>query len=391
MTPDHANRTKTPGMTEAELLEALRQRGVEPPEEWQVVRWRPFLPRAPSIPDGTPGRPVLRYAPEAVDYMAAIMEIRGGRKTPSAVLGFELWWSGFSVDDARSFIASVLDHGAGDPLAQAPGPYEAADRLERKLRAKRPRGTLYPLLAERVGGDTDALIAGMYALMLLLLGESPVLESTASLADAEDRGEVSPGQALERLFGFHRAGQDEAPDGTKLLSEPIDIPAAFQQLAQAEVFDGDALSTPIHKASDTELALARDDALAFADDFAEFARATEQAYGSDFAGFGIFTLPRKDGEKRFFRAACVLGMLVLRRMLGGAGIDTVKGTIRREIGKARAYNAIVDAFPEYAVYLRHDQEEAISNASPEFVEEMHAKIKTFMAAHPEIEAAIEDT
>lgn len=385
----HAGRAETPELlTEAEVLDRLRARGGEVPEPRQVRRWRVLLEpvRAPS--GGKPGRPPLRYRPEAVDRLEAIMAIRAGHQKPLDVLGFELWWGGFAEAKARAHIASILNGDGAIHFSPGDDPADLADRMYIELHDKRPRTGLFALLADRVGGDREALLTGMYALLMLLLGGSPAWESTSAVANAEDRDELSPADAARRLLGFVRAAEDQAPSGERLLDEPMDIPDFFAQLLAGGRMDPSDLAKTIHDATDDELELAREDAHAFAGDFVENARATVRAYGDDFAGFGFFAVHRKEKEERFSRAACVLMLLTVRRVLGGDGIDQIKLSLNETTSQARAYNSIIDAFPEYAPYYRHDQETMLASADPDFVEKMRGDVAAFISAHPEVEAGL---
>jgi hypothetical protein len=242
--------------------------------------------------------------------------------------------------------------------------------------------------SNRVGGDDEALLAGMYAMVILLLGGSPGWDSTAELVDADDRDEMSPADAAQRLLGFDRAAADEAPGGQKLLDEPVDISEFFSQLLGTGRIDPRDLAETTRGASDDELQLALDDAHAFADDFVENARAAQRRFGDDFAGLGIFTVRRKEKEERFFRAGCVLMLLTVRRALGGEGVEQIKLSLKQTTPQARAYNAIIDAFPAYAAYYRQDQDEMLAAADPDFIAQMRDDVAKFIAAHPDIEAAL---
>lgn len=384
----HATRAKTPELlTEAELLDHLRARGGEAPEPRQVRRWRVLLEPVRAASRGQPGRPPLRYLPEAVDRLEAIMTIRAGRQKPLDVLGFELWWRGFAVSQDREYIASILNGGA-IAFSSSEDPADFADRMYDELHDKRPRTGLFSLLAARVGGDHDAFLAGMYAMLMLLLGGSPAWDSTSAVVNAEDRDEMSPADAAQRLLGFVRAAEDQAPTGERLLDEPVAIPEFFSQLLKGGRLDPRDLAKTIRDATNEELELARDDAHAFAGDFVENARATVRAYGEDFAGFGFFAVARKEKEERFFRAGCVLMLLTVRRVLGGDGIEQIKLSLRQTTPQARAYNSIIDAFPEYARYYRHDQQTMLASADPVFVEKMRNKVAAFISANPEVEAGL---
>lgn len=309
------------------------------------------------------------------------MEIRAGRKLPNYVIGFELWWRGFAVPatDGRRYLQRVLDKNTAELLARA-DPYEVADEFERTLERGGPRTGLYTTLLSRVGGDQAALVTGIYAVILFALGIEPVWESTGSVAEAGDEDEVSPRDVLAGLMGFDRAAADALPGSEPLISEPFDARSFLEQLPFETMFRAGGLSGPVLRSSDSELAIAPDDAHVFADLFPEFAKMVESAYGDDFAGFGIFTLERREQDERFFRAATVAVMLVLRPIFP-EGIDTIDTTLRERIGEARRYNALVDAFPKYAPYLKTDQSERLKDLTPEFREQMRRDITTFLEAH----------
>src|SRR5437016_5700257 len=76
---DNAKRAENRGLLEEELAAALRSRGVKPPGPRQIRRWRSILPQAPAFHTGRRGRPPIRYAPEAVDCLEAIMKLRAGK------------------------------------------------------------------------------------------------------------------------------------------------------------------------------------------------------------------------------------------------------------------------------------------------------------------------
>jgi hypothetical protein len=185
-------------------------------------------------------------------------------------------------------------------------------------------------------------------------------------------------------MGFDRAAGDTVPGAEPLLDQPFDLADLLQQLGLSWSPGETRLSAPLDEATDADLEVARDDALAFSTLFSEFATAVQRAYGDDFAGFGIFTVPREEKEARFVRAAMVTMMLILRRANNGPGIDMIKSTLRERIDEARTYNAIVETFPEYAPYLRSDQQERMETISPEFREKMQRDIGSFIQGRSEV-------
>jgi hypothetical protein len=306
------------------------------------------------------------------------MEIRGGRKLPEHVVGFELWWRGFDVDlDAvRSYLARLLDEDTADLLA-TPDSYDPADNVERTVESQRPQGALPSLLLERLGGDESALVSGIYALVLLLRGVDPVLDTTSKIVGAGDETETTPENAILRLAGFNRAMTDSVP-GTEetLLGDDFTLLGFFHELNPAELI-GCRFSTPVLAATDEQLEKARMDAVTFSQLFRELADATEHAFRRDFAGFGIFTLPRREREERFYRATIILMMLVLRKKHAD-GIDLINDVLRGRISEVRTYNMIVERFPEYGPYLRFDQVEKLKTLPPEDRRKMASDISSFL-------------
>jgi hypothetical protein len=382
LTDHDSNRAETPeALTEAQVIERLGQRREDVPGLRQVRRWRPLFRPLPVGSEGRPGRPPIRYPPEAVDTLEAIMEIRAGRKLPEHVVGFELWWRGVDVDlqVVRSYIGRLLDEDTA-VLLSTPDPHDLADTVERLLETKRSHGALPALLLERLGGDLGALISATYAITLLLRGVTPVLDTTSAIVEADDEPEMDPKSAILRVTGLSRAMTDNVPGTDEtLLDDDLDLSAFFDELGAVELFAG-RLSDPVHAATDEELETARIDASIFSTHFRELASAAETAFGGDFAGWAIFTLDRREQEERFYRAGIVLMMLILRKKYG-EGIDLINQTLQERMSEARTYNTIVERFPEYADYLRSDQAERLAALSPEQRERMVSDISNVLNEH----------
>jgi hypothetical protein len=330
----HANRAKTPTYSEPELLDELVRRDVRRPSERQLRRLRPLLSKAEGERTGRPGRPRLRYAAEAVDQLELITRIQAGRKVPTEVLVFELWWHGFAVADAHRAVESVLANEP--PLIDEPSePFSVADAFAATIQTP-SRDPVARFLLSRVGGDRAALSTGTFALAALFQGEDPKLDSTAEYADADDRDEISPLEASVRLLGFDRAVADEAPGGSRLLDEIPDLEVFVAELIDGEPLDLLDVARLVRQASVSELELARDDAHVIAL-LTPLVRMGEQVYGGDFAGLGFFAIERGEQSERHNRANTVAMMLKLRKSLGDQPIDALKDTLL-EVARARPNN-----------------------------------------------------
>src|SRR5437899_1278690 len=76
---DNPNPAENRGLLEGEVRARLRARGITSPGPTQMRRLRSLLPRTAAIPTGRRGRPPIRYAPEAVDCLEAILLLRADK------------------------------------------------------------------------------------------------------------------------------------------------------------------------------------------------------------------------------------------------------------------------------------------------------------------------
>ncbi len=319
------------------------------------------------------------------------MKIRGGRNMDLDTLAFELWWRGFPVDfaTARAFIVKSIESrlgGFGVTRSGSRDPQDVADEVVRELRSKKLRNALLRLILRRVGRDFEAFITGTYALVIFVLGGDPPWDDTGSGAADEDR--PTPREAVEQLLGFQRAMTDAAPDGSRLIEEPVDVRAMLTELRDSGAVDLRDPSAPIRKATVETLGQARNDAAVFTEVFPIAVRATEIAYKQDFAGLGIFTILDRIAN-RYFRIVALLAMLTLRKGLGGEGIDQVNKTLQLLQKSFEAYLAVMDRFPQYKKYYRVDQEVQLSRASDEFVAKMRDEVAAFLDDNPDIKIALD--
>src|SRR5205823_6402840 len=153
-------------------------------------------------------------------------------------------------------------------------------------------------------------------------------ETDWETGDAEDASDAVPPirEVLTALFAFDRAATDTAPDGTRLLEEPINLRELLSELRELSGGDVRRLWFPMETASHADLEQARTDARPYARAMPGTARALERVYGWDFAGFGIFTAIYKT-EERYLRIVTLLAMLTLRPRYA-EGIEEVNQALR---------------------------------------------------------------
>jgi hypothetical protein len=387
-----AKRTKTPDrLTVDEVAEALRARGVKPPSRFQLYRWDSLLPRAGSLHTGRRGRPKNQYQPEAVDRLEVLMAVRGGQRMRLRTLRFELWRCGIDSElpNARDYMIRRIEQrfdGFGTTRSRSTDPLDVADEAINDLRSSRIYNPLLRLVLHRVGGDLDGFCMGAHSLIVCLLGgEDASWEDDQ--AGAPDELDLSPGRAIVKMTGFERAATDMLPDGTRLMDEEPDVRDLLTQLRRAGGVDFRRPSTTLAEATPEELTQARVDASVFAEVLPLAARVAQHAYGRDFAGLGIFTVLHRLSNRYFF-VLLTLWLLVVRRALGGEGIDMINQVLRAEWSRFKAYLSVIDAFPQYARYLKADQETQLANCSDAFRARMRTEINAFLEQHPEIEQAL---
>jgi hypothetical protein len=319
------------------------------------------------------------------------MELRAGRWRHLETLRFELWWRGLPVDvePVRQYMAAMLRKRLGKfgvTRSGSTNPLDVADEMANDLRTQKIRHALLRLILARVAGDLDTAIAGLYAVVLFTLGAEPVWGDVGSDADAPDAGLPTPREAVTKLFGFERAYLDVAPDGTRLLDEPVDVLELLVRLRDAGALDILNAGSTIENASADELATARDNASVFADTMPIAARAAEKAFGRDFAGLGLFTVVYRIAN-RYFRVITLFMMLHLNKA-EQEGIRQINATLTIERDRFESYLAILDRFPQYAKYYRVDQEKQLARASQEFIDRMRLEVQAFIDDNPSIKNAL---
>lgn len=388
--PNNPNRSENArGLTAEEVIDAVRRRGGKPPSQRQFRRFEQLLPRAPSISSGKRGRPPTRYSLDAVEWVEAIREIRGPRwrKLRLDVLAFELWWRDFAVDPekVRAYLVVELRRrlgGLGGRRKASSDPSQVADALVKELRkSPQSRHPVLRLLLRRVGGRLDAVADGLYALILFFLGE----ESDWETGDVEGAPDAVPpvGEVLTALFAFDRAATDAAPDGTRLLEEPINLRELLSELRELSGGDVRRLWFPMETASPAELERARADARPYAQAMQVMVRGLERLFGWDFAGFGIVTAVYRTDE-RYLRIVTLLAMLTLRPRYA-EGIEKVNEALTANESRFRAYVTVTDAFPQYRKYLRFNREEVVATLPDEFRTKMEEDVQTFLDDNPEVQ------
>ena len=394
MSFDKENREKKPGLTAQQVLAAVQEKYGRAPRRWQFDRIAGLLPQLPSRSTGKRGRPAKLYAPEAVDRVQAITAIRGfpWRKLPGDVVAFELWWQGVDVDveEARGYVLKELRRRIGKFGVTRSGsrdPFDVADEIVTDLRSNPLRSALARLLLRRVGRDLDTFMDGIWALTVFFLGEEPPWDDSSAYVKVAGAGRPTPADALAAMFGYNRAASDAAPSGERLIDGPVDVRAMLAEVR--DLTDGDVRNVPesVANASAAELEQARGDAFVFAEVMPVAAEAFQRAYSRDFAGFGIFTILYRITE-RYFRIIALIAMLLIRRSLGGEGIDELKDVLRDNRNLCRAYVTITDDLPQYAKYWRVDHEEQIAQLPAEFVTKMQEDLESYLNRRPEIRDAL---
>lgn len=394
MSFDKENREKRSGLTAQQVLAAVQAKYGRAPRRWQFDRIAGLLPQLPSASSGKRGRPARLYAPEAVDWVQAITVIRGfpWRKLPRDLVAFELWWQGVDVDveEAQGYVLKELRRRIGKFGVTRSGsrdPFDVADEIVTDLRSNPLRSALARLLLRRVGRDLDTFMDGIWALTVFFLGEEPPWDDSSTYVKVAGAGRPTPADALAAMFGYNRAASDAAPSGERLIEAPVDVRAMLAEVR--DLTGGDVRNVPesVANASAAELEQARGDAFVFAEVMPVAAEAFQRAYSRDFAGFGIFTILYRITE-RYFRIIALIGMLLIRRSLGGEGIDELKDVLRDNRNLCRAYVKITDDLPQYAKYWRVDHEEQIAQLPAEFVTKMQEDLESYLNRRPEISDAL---
>jgi hypothetical protein len=385
-------RKQTPsGLTAKELAAELHRRGVKPPSRWQLSRWDPLLSRAPTVTTGKPGRPAVRYTPDCVDRLEIILALRRSQRMRLKTIRYELWWHGIDAElpAARELMVRTIEErlgGFGVTRAGSTDPLYVADEVASDLRASwPPRNMIFRLVVRRVGRDYDDVVAGIYALVVFALGgESPWDDDDA---EADDQHNLSPRTAVTRLLGFQKAASDALPDGQQLLDEEPNVQELLIELRDAGGFDFRNPAASLRAATDNELAQARTDAHAFGETLPIAARAIEHRFGRDFAGLGIFTVLQRLSE-RSLRITATLMVLVVRRALGGDGIEQVAKTLQTLRSTFEAYLTIVVHFPQYARFFKADGDEQLQLCPEQVVSRMREDIQQYLDENPEIKKAL---
>jgi hypothetical protein len=238
-----------------------------------------------------------------------------------------------------------------------------------------------------VGRDLNTFIDGIYALIVFFLGGEPAWDDSSAYADVAEKGRLSPAEALVRLFGYDRAASDASPTGSRLIEGPVDVRAMLSEVRDLTGGDVRKLPEAVGEASGAELDRARDDAYVFADVMPIAAEAFQRAYSRDFAGFGIFTIIYKITE-RYFRIVAIIAMLLIRKHLGGEGIDELNEALQANRDACQAYISITDAFPQYAKYWRVDHEEQQAKLSDKFCANMQEELESYLDRNPAIRNAL---
>jgi hypothetical protein len=222
---------------------------------------------------------------------------------------------------------------------------------------------------------------------VFFLGGEPAWDDSSAYAAVAERGRPSPADALVSMFGYDRAASDASPTGSRLLEGPVDVRAMLSEVRDLTGGDVRKLPDAVTEASAAELDRARDDAYLFAEVMPIAAEAFERAYRRDFAGFGIVTIIYKSKE-RYFRIVATIAMLLIRKRLGGEGIDELNETLRANRDVCRAYISITDAFPQYAKYWRADHEEQVAKLTDESRSKMQEELESYLDRNPTIRDAL---
>lgn len=300
---------------------------------------------------------------------------------------FELWWQGFEVGtpEAQEYMAEKLEKAFADFGVTPSGshdPWDVADHVAQQLRGGKIRHALLRLLLRRVGRDTNGLVTGLHTLTVFALGGEPMWDD--SDVGADDADELSPRQAVTKLMGLDRASTDETDDGTRLIPEPLDIPEFLGELRSYGMFEFSKHPETVRSASPVEMEQARRDAQPFCEDLPTIVRALEVGTRADFAGLGIISVLYQTSVS-FFRLIVIIAMLLIRRAIGGDGIEQVNETFRSQVKKLEAFLILRDRFPQYSKYFKLvEYEEQWKILPVDLVAKMKTDINAYLDANPEI-------
>ena len=143
--------------------------------------------------------------------------------------------------------------------------------------------------------------------------------------------------------------------------------------------------------ADRDVDYARDSARVFAERLPVVARGIQHYTGErDFAGFEAFTLQRNRRDELRWRLSLVTIFSTLARIFGREGISEITTAIEKQESRMAACLAIIDRFPEYADYYRHDREERLASLSKKFRDKMQTDVDLFLERHPEIRSKLND-
>jgi hypothetical protein len=312
------------------------------------------------------------------------------------VIAFEVWWQGsrFHSSAARDALVKNI-RSIWKPFrklsAEHKDPFDAADAVySQALEEENSRSALARLMVRRVGRDEQALLSAIYTLVAHALGGNPSWD-TADNSGAADNQDPTPAEALAAIMGFDRAFRDTISGIGAWLPGPVDIPALLSQLDEVGGFDEQQWVSTIRAVSDGELETARARARALAVDLPVAVRALQHYMSSpDFAGFEFFALARTEREALQWRVGLVAAFLLFRSIAQDDAMNGVMDEIGKASRKCREYIAVLEAFPHYAIYFRHDKDKQLAGVSEEFSDMMFREVHDFLAGHPDLKADIED-
>jgi hypothetical protein len=303
-------------------------------------------------------------------------------------LRVQVWWEGLWVDPQalRDSFRTLLDPASADArrlLAGFADAVDAAPALVQEMTAGTGRGRR-GLLLRRLGGDEQDLISVTTLLLQLCLGEEPIWESTdAGLEEPEP----SPTELFERAAGVTYARRDRLGDSGPLLTGEVDTPDVLLRLRDAGLFEIADLPRLLVEASEEQLGRARADAQLL-EQLAVIAAAAEVMHGRDVAGLASFRL-LGDGRAAT-RAFLARNCLAMQGLMDAEAIAEVRAAVVAASGPARVILLLHRALPQYRHLLGPDGERRVRDLPRPEREALHLAVAEVLAAHPEVEALLDE-
>jgi hypothetical protein len=373
-------------LTAAQLLAALNAGRARPLTPSALKRLgREGLVQRPvqTHPRGQRGS-ASHYPIGTLTQLRGVLQLRE-RERRFPQLRVQVWWEGLWVEPQalRDSFRSLLDPASADArrlLAGFSDAVEAAPTLARDMTAGGGGG----LLLRRLGGDEQDLVSVVTLLLQLCVGEEPIWEATDV---GLEHPEPSPTQLFERAAGVAAARRDRVSGQGPLLTGELDTPGHLRQLREAGMFEIEDLPRLLVQASDEQLSRARADAH-LVEQLAEVAAAAEFTHGRDVAGLASLRL-LADGRAAT-RAFLVRSCLAMKGLFEAEPLAELRAAAAAACGPARVVLLLRRELPQYRHLLRADSEQRVQALPEAEREELHRAVQRVLAAHPELEALLED-